>query len=54
VAITPADFRLALLIALLDVGAALLTASLGAAPVLWLIARQPPGLALRDHPWLNR
>lgn len=54
VAINPTGVRLAVLIAVLDVGAALLTASLGAAPVLWLIGRQPPGLALRDHPWLNR
>lgn len=43
---------LALLIALADLVAALLTAWLGAAPVLWLVSRRPPGLALRDRPWI--
>lgn len=43
---------LALAIAIVDVLAALATAWIGAAPVLWLISRQPPGLSLRDRPWL--
>ena len=45
---------LAAAIAIVDVLAALATATLGAAPVLWLISRQPPGLALRDRPWLRQ
>ncbi len=44
----------AVLVALADLIAALLTAWLGAAPVLWLISRRPPGVALRDKPWLGR
>ena len=40
-------------IALLDVMAALTTAWIGALPVLWLIARQPPAASLRDQPWLT-
>lgn len=43
---------LAIAIALIDVLAALATATIGAAPVLWLISRQPPGVSLRDRPWL--
>lgn len=43
---------LAIAIAVIDVLAALGTATVGAAPVLWLISRQPPGLSLRDRPWL--
>lgn len=46
------DWPLAIAIALIDVLAALATATIGAAPVLWLISRQPPGLSLRDRPWL--
>ena len=46
------DWPLAIAIALIDVLAALATATVGAAPVLWLISRQPPGLSLRDRPWL--
>jgi signal transduction histidine kinase len=44
---------LAIAIAVIDVMAALATATVGAAPVLWLISRQPPGLSLRDRPWLT-
>lgn len=44
----------ALLIAGIDVLAALITAWVGAAPVLWLIARQSPGVSLRDRPWFTR
>lgn len=40
-------------IAVLDVAAALATAWVGAAPVLWLIARQPPAALLRNKPWLT-
>jgi predicted lysophospholipase L1 biosynthesis ABC-type transport system permease subunit len=47
-----AGWMLALLIAIVDIVAALATATVGAAPVLWLISRQPPGLSLRDRPWL--
>jgi predicted lysophospholipase L1 biosynthesis ABC-type transport system permease subunit len=47
------DWPLAIAIALIDVLAALATATVGAAPVLWLISRQPPGLSLRDRPWLT-
>jgi hypothetical protein len=43
---------MAIAIALIDVLAALATATIGAAPVLWLISRQPPGVSLRDRPWL--
>lgn len=43
---------LAAAIALVDMLAALATVTAGAAPVLWLISRQPPGLSLRDRPWL--
>lgn len=32
--------------------AAVATALVGTLPVLWLISRQPPGVALRDRPWL--
>ncbi len=46
------DWPLAIAIAVIDVLAALVTATVGAAPVLWLISRQPPGLSLRDRPWL--
>jgi predicted lysophospholipase L1 biosynthesis ABC-type transport system permease subunit len=46
------NWPLALAIAVIDVLAALATATVGAAPVLWLISRQPPGLSLRDRPWL--
>jgi predicted lysophospholipase L1 biosynthesis ABC-type transport system permease subunit len=46
------NWPLALAIAIIDVLAALATATVGAAPVLWLISRQPPGLSLRDRPWL--
>ncbi len=46
------SWLLAIAIALIDVLAALATATIGAAPVLWLISRQPPGLSLRDRPWL--
>lgn len=46
------DWALAVVIVLIDVLAALATATVGAAPVLWLISRQPPGLSLRDRPWL--
>ncbi len=46
------DWPLAIAIAVIDVLAALATATVGAAPVLWLISRQPPGLSLRDRPWL--
>jgi dipeptide/tripeptide permease len=42
----------ALAIVAVDVVAALVTAWAGAAPVLWLISRQPPGVSLRDRPWL--
>lgn len=50
----PTDpWLLAVVVAILDVVAALVTAWLGAAPVLWLISRQPPGTALRDRPWLS-
>ncbi len=42
----------AVVIAIVNVMAALATATAGAAPVLWLISRQPPGLSLRDRPWL--
>ncbi len=45
-------WMLAIAIAVVDVLAALATASIGAAPVLWLISRQPPGISLRDRPWL--
>jgi hypothetical protein len=45
-------WMLAIAIAVVDVLAALATASIGAAPVLWLISRQPPGVSLRDRPWL--
>lgn len=41
-----------LVIALLDVLAALAAAWIGALPVLWLISRQPPAASLRDQPWL--
>ena len=41
-----------LVIVVVDVLAALATAWVGAAPVLWLISRQPPGVSLRDRPWL--
>lgn len=44
---------LALAVAAVDVVAAVLTAWLGAIPVLWLIARQPPGESLHDRPWLK-
>ncbi len=44
---------LAAAIAVIDVLAALATATIGATPVLWLISRQPPGHALRDRPWLR-
>jgi predicted lysophospholipase L1 biosynthesis ABC-type transport system permease subunit len=44
----------AVVIAVLDVLAALATAWIGAAPVLWLVSRQPPGVSLRDRPWLTR
>jgi predicted lysophospholipase L1 biosynthesis ABC-type transport system permease subunit len=47
-----AGWLLAIAIALIDVLAALATATIGAAPVLWLISRQPPGVSLRDRPWL--
>jgi predicted lysophospholipase L1 biosynthesis ABC-type transport system permease subunit len=47
-----ANWTLAAAIAVIDVLAALITATVGAAPVLWLISRQPPGLSLRDRPWL--
>lgn len=47
-----AGWLLAVAIALANVMAALATATVGAAPVLWLISRQPPGLSLRDRPWL--
>lgn len=47
-----ASIGLAVAVAVLDVLAALVTAWLGAAPVLWLISRQPPGVSLRDRPWL--
>lgn len=47
------SWPLALAIAGIDVLAALVTATVGAAPVLWLISRQPPGLSLRDRPWLT-
>ena len=40
-------------IALLDVLAALASAWIGALPVLWLISRQPPAASLRDQPWLT-
>jgi signal transduction histidine kinase len=46
------NWPLALAIAVIDVLAALATATVGAAPVLWLVSRQPPGLSLRDRPWL--
>lgn len=46
------SWLLAMAIALIDVLAALATATIGAAPVLWLISRQPPGVSLRDRPWL--
>ena len=42
-----------LVIALLDVLAALAAAWIGALPVLWLISRQPPAASLRDRPWLT-
>jgi putative ABC transport system permease protein len=42
----------ALAVVVVDVLAALATAWVGAAPVLWLISRQPPGVSLRDRPWL--
>ena len=42
----------ALVVVVVDVLAALATAWVGAAPVLWLISRQPPGVSLRDRPWL--
>ena len=42
----------AMAIVVVDVLAALATAWIGAAPVLWLISRQPPGVSLRDRPWL--
>jgi putative ABC transport system permease protein len=42
----------ALAIVVVDVLAALATAWAGAAPVLWLISRQPPGVSLRDRPWI--
>jgi predicted lysophospholipase L1 biosynthesis ABC-type transport system permease subunit len=45
-------WMLAIAIAAVDVLAALATATIGAAPVLWLISRQPPGVSLRDRPWL--
>jgi len=44
---------LAAAIALVDMLAALATVTAGAAPVLWLISRQPSGLSLRDRPWLT-
>jgi putative ABC transport system permease protein len=44
---------LGLSVAVIDVVAAVVTAWLGAAPVLWLISRQPPGESLRDQPWLK-
>lgn len=47
-----ANWLLAAAIALVNIIAALATATVGAAPVLWLISRQPPGLSLRDRPWL--
>jgi putative ABC transport system permease protein len=47
------NWPLALTVALIDLLAALATAWLGAAPILWLIARQPPGVSLRDRPWLT-
>ncbi len=43
---------IALAIVVVDVIAAVATAWIGAAPVLWLISRQPPGVSLRDRPWL--
>jgi len=46
------NWPLALAIAVIDVLAALATVTVGAAPVLWLVSRQPPGLSLRDRPWL--
>lgn len=49
---TSGSWWLALLVTVLDVVAALVTAWLGAAPVLWLISRQPPGVSLRNRPWL--
>jgi predicted lysophospholipase L1 biosynthesis ABC-type transport system permease subunit len=50
--VSSGDWPLAIAIAVIDVLAALATATVGAAPVLWLISRQPPGLSLRDRPWL--
>ena len=47
-----ANWLLAVAIAVINIMAALATATVGAAPVLWLISRQPPGLSLRDRPWL--
>ncbi|HSN75272.1 MAG TPA: FtsX-like permease family protein [Anaerolineae bacterium] len=52
VGVSSDDWPLAIAIAVIDVLAALATATVGAAPVLWLISRQPPGLSLRDRPWL--
>lgn len=46
------SWPVALIIVIVDVVAALATAWAGAAPVLWLISRQPPGVSLRDRPWL--
>lgn len=42
---------LGLAVAAVDVLAAVVTAWLGALPVLWLIARQPPGESLNDRPF---
>jgi predicted lysophospholipase L1 biosynthesis ABC-type transport system permease subunit len=47
------QLAVALAVALADVLAALLAAWLGAAPVLWLVTRRPPGQALRDRPWFT-
>lgn len=44
---------LGLAVAVVDVLAAVVTAWLGATPVLWLISRQPPGESLSDRPWLR-
>lgn len=46
------SWLVASVIVALEVIAAVVTAWIGAAPVLWLISRQPPGVSLRDRPWL--